>query len=189
MDEDTEDEAEDEVQGPQDSLRDSPQDRTLDRMHKVKAKDKAKPKDSQDRGIISPMHVISAEELATGHTSAPVEELAEVEEDAVVIAEDVLEAEARDVRPATRVWLAPAILRGLEPSQDPPSRRETSEAPEWPVQWTDGACTPEPSKPIWRGSTDEKDLNDADAEEKIAQTEASDAFVCDRCGERCNTSS
>ena len=114
--------------------------------------------------------------------------MAEVEEDEVAIAEDVQEAEARDVRPATRVWLQ-AILRELEPSQGPPSRRETSEAPEWPVQWTDGAYTPEPSKPIWRGSKDEKDLNDADAEKKIAQTEASVTSVRNRCGERRDTSS
>ena len=39
------------------------------------------------------------------------------------------------------------------------------------------------------GLEGKKDLNDADAEEKIAQTEASDASVCDRCGERRDTSS
>ena len=184
MDEDAEDEAGAEVQ---DSLQDSLQDRTLDRMlvDKVKVKDRARHKDSRGRGIIFPMTATSVVDMATRHQCAPVEELAEAEdaEDEVAIAGDVLEAEAKDVKQATRVWLEQAILRVLEPSQHPPSRRETSEAPDWPVQWTDGACTPEPSKPIWRGSKEEQDLIIADAEEEIAETKASTASVFYCCGE------
>ena len=44
---------------------------------------------------------------------------------------------------------------GGVPQNTPLNCRETSEAPDWPVQWTDGAYTPEPSKPIWRGSMSE----------------------------------
>ena len=90
----------------------------------------------------------------------------EDEEDEVAIVGDVLVVEARDVMQATRAWLEPAKLRVLEPRQHLPSRRETSEAPDRPVQWTDGAYTPEPSKPIWRGSKESEDLIIADAEEE-----------------------
>ena len=84
----------------------------------------------------------------------------------MAIAGDVPEAEAGDVRQATWAWLPTAKLRVLEPSQRLLIRRETSEAPDWPVQWTDGACTPELSKPIWRGSKASKDLIDAYTEKE-----------------------
>ena len=97
------------------------------------------------------MPVTNAEELATGPMFVEVKLECtedEDEEDEVAIVGDVSVAEARDVTQATRAWLEPAKLKVLEPRQRLPSRRETSEAPDWPVQWTDGACTPEPSKPI-----------------------------------------
>ena len=112
------------------------------------------------------------------------------EEDEVAIAGDVLAAEAGDVKRATRAWLETARLRVLEPSQHLHIRRETSEAPDWPVQWTDGACTPELSKPIWRGSTiGEQDLIIADAEEEATQAETFTVSVCHFCGEGRDTSS
>ena len=113
------------------------------------------------------MPVIIVEELATRPVCVQVKlECTEEEEDEVADAGDVLVAEARDVTQATRAWLEPAKLRVLEPRQHLPNRRETSEAPDRPVQWTDGACTPEPSKPIWRGSKTREDLIIADAEEE-----------------------
>ena len=101
------------------------------------------------------------------------------EADEVAIAGDVLEAEARDVKPVMRAWLRVARQRAQEPSQRLPIRRETSEAPDWPVQGTDGACTPELSKPIWRGSMFRKeDLIIADVEEEATQIETFAIFVC-----------
>ena len=89
------------------------------------------------------------------------------EDDEVAIAGDVLEVEAKDVKQATWEWLRTARQRAQEPSQRLPIRQETSEAPDWPVQGTDGACTPELSKPIWRGSKERtEDLIIADAEEE-----------------------
>ena len=112
------------------------------------------------------------------------------DEDEVAIAGDVPEAEAGDVRQATRAWLQTARLRVLEPSQRLLIRREMSEAPDWPVQWTDGACTPELSKPIWRGSMfREKDLIIANAEEEAMQAETLTISVCQFCDRRCDTNS
>ena len=88
--------------------------------------------------------------------------------DLVAIVGDVQAAGAVDVKHGMRAWLAvQAMQREVHPRTPPLIRRETSEAPEWPVQWTDGACTPEPSKPIWRGSKNQ-DLRDAHAETKGA---------------------
>ena len=115
------------------------------------------------------MPVTNVEELDTGPMFVQVKLECtedEDEEDEVAIAGDVSVAEARDVMRATRAWLGPTKLRVLEPRQHLPSRRETSEAPDRPVQWTDGACTPEPSKPIWRGSKSREDLIIMDAEEE-----------------------
>ena len=113
------------------------------------------------------MPVIIVEELATRPVCVQVNlECTEEEEEEVAVVEDVSVAEARDVKQATRAWLETVKLKVLEPRQHLPSRRETSEAPEWPVQWTDGAYTPEPSKPIWRGSKEGEDLIIADAEEE-----------------------
>ena len=146
----------------------------LDRMlecnrPRVQVKDRAKVKDKDNKGrqAISHMPVTSVEALATGPMSVQVKlKCTEDEEDVVAIVGDVSVAEARDVTQAMRAWLEPAKLRVLEPRQHLPSRREPSEAPDRPVQWTDGACTPEPSKPIWRGSKARKDLIIADAEEE-----------------------
>ena len=129
---------------------------------RVRAKDKDK-----DRQAISRMPVIIVEELATRPVCVQVNmECTEEEEDEVAVVEDVSVAEARDVMQVTRAWLETVKLRVLEPRQHLHNRRETSEAPEWPVQWTDGAYTPEPSKPIWRGSKEGEDLIIADAEEE-----------------------
>ena len=129
---------------------------------RVRAKDKDK-----DRQAISRMPVIIVEELATRPVRVQVNmECTEEEEDEVAVVEDVSVAEAKDVKQVTRAWLETVKLKVLEPKQHLPSRRETSEAPEWPVQWTDGAYTPEPSKPIWRGSKANEDLIIADAEEE-----------------------
>ena len=135
----------------------------------VKDRAKGKDKDNKDKQAISHMPVTNVEELAIGPMFVQVKLECtedEDEEDEVAIVGDVSVAEARDVTQATRAWLEPAKLKVLEPRQCLPSRRETSEAPDWPVQWTDGACTPEPSKPIWRGSKPSEDLIIADAEEK-----------------------
>ena len=145
----------------------------LDRMlecsrPRVQVKDRAKGK-HKDKQAISHMPVTSVVELATGPMFVQVKLECtedEDEEDEVAIVGDVSVAEARDVTQATRAWLEPAKLKVLEPRQRLPSRRETSEAPDRPVQWTDGACTPEPSKPIWRGSKTREDLIIADAEEE-----------------------
>ena len=149
----------------------------LDRMlecsrPRVQVKDRAKGKHKDNKGkqAISRMPVTNVEELATEPMFVQVKQEStedEDEEDEVVIAGDVSVAEARDVTQAMRAWLEPAKLKVLEPNQHLPSRRETSEAPDWPVQWTDGGCTPEPSKPIWRGSKASEDLIIADAKEKI----------------------
>ena len=130
----------------------------LDRMlecsrPRVQVKDRAKGKhkDNKDKQAISHMPVTSVVELATGPMFVQVKLECtedEDEEDEVAIVGDVSVAEARDVTQATRAWLEPAQLRVLEPRQHLPNRRETSEAPDRPVQWTDGAYTPEPSKPI-----------------------------------------
>ena len=78
----------------------------------------------------------------------------------------------------------------LEPSQHLHNRRETSEAPDWPVQWTDGACTPELSKPIWRGSKNRgEDLIIANAEEEATQATTSTIPVCQFCDRGRETSS
>ena len=117
----------------------------------VKDKAKVKDKDNKDRQAIFHMPVINVEELATGPMFVQVKLECtedEDEEDEVAIVGDVSVAEARDVMQAMRAWLEPAKLKVLEPRQRLPSRRKTSEAPDWPVQWTDGAYTPEPSKPI-----------------------------------------
>ena len=113
------------------------------------------------------MPVIIVEELATRPVCVQVNlACTEEEEDEVAVVEDFSVAEARDVKQATRAWLETVKLKVLEPRQHLPNRRETSEAPDRPVQWTDGAYTPEPSKPIWRGSKSREDLIIADAEEK-----------------------
>ena len=113
------------------------------------------------------MPVIIVEDLAIGPIHVQVKlECGEEEEDEVAVVEDVSVAEARDVSQVTRAWLETVRLRVLEPRQHLHNRRETSEAPEWPVQWIDGAYTPEPSKPIWRGSKEGEDLIIADAEEE-----------------------
>ena len=148
----------------------------LDRMlecsrPRVQVKDRAKGKhkDNKDKQAISHMPVTSVEELATGPMFVQVKLECtedEDEEDEVAIVGDVSVAEARDVTQATWAWLEPAKLRVLEPRQHLPNRRETSEAPDRPVHWTDRACTPEPSKPIWRGSKESEDLIIADAEEE-----------------------
>ena len=78
----------------------------------------------------------------------------------------------------------------LEPSQHHHIRRETSEAPDWLVQWTDGACTPDLYKPIWRGSKERtEDLIIANAEEEATQTETSTISVCQFCDRGRDTSS
>ena len=78
----------------------------------------------------------------------------------------------------------------LEPSQHLHIRRETSEAPDWPVHWTDGAYTPKLSKPIWRGSMyREKDLVIANAEEEATQAKTSTVLVCQFCDRGRETSS
>ena len=136
---------------------------------KGRAKGKAKDKDNKGRQAISHMPVTNVEELATGPMFVQVKlEFTEDEDEegVVAIAGDVSVAEARDVTQATRAWLEPAKLKVLEPRQRLPRRRETSEAPDWPVQWTNGACTPKPSKPIWRGSKSSEDLIIADAEKE-----------------------
>ena len=121
----------------------------------------------KDKQAISRMPVIIVEDLAIGPVRVQVNmECTEEEEDEVAVVEDVSVAEARDVKQVTRAWLETVKLRVLEPRQHLHNRRETSEAPEWPVQWTDGAYTPEPSKPIWRGSKESEDLIIADAEEE-----------------------
>ena len=134
-----------------------------------KDRTKVKDKGNKDRQAIFHMPITNVEELATGPMFVQVKMECiedEDEEDEVAIVGDVSVAEARDVIQATWAWLEPAKLKVLEPRQRLPSRRETSEAPDWPVQWTDGACTPEPSMPIWRGSKSREDLIIADAEEK-----------------------
>ena len=114
----------------------------------------------------------------------------EEEDEEVAIVGDVLEAEAEDVKQATRAWLRAARLRELEPSQRLQNRRETSEAPDWPVWWTDGAYTPELSKPIWRGSMYKReDLIIASAETEATQTETSTVSVCHFCSRGSETSS
>ena len=148
----------------------------LDRMLeysrlRVQVKDRAKGKDKDNKGrqAIFHMPVTSVEELATGPMFVQVKLECtedEDEEDEVAIAGDVSVAEARDVKQVTRAWLEPVKLKVLEPRQRLLNRRETSEAPDRPVQWTDGAYTPEPSKPIWRGSKPREDLIIVDAEEK-----------------------
>ena len=101
------------------------------------------------------------------------------EEDEVAITGDVPEAEAGDVKQATREWLQTAKLRVLEPSQRLHIRRETSEAPDWPVQWTNRAYTPELSKPIWRGSMlRDEDLIITDAEAEATQETTFAVPVC-----------
>ena len=138
---------------------------------RVQHKDRAKVKDKDNKGRQAIFHtpVTNVEELATGPMFVQVKLECtedEDEEDEVAIVGDVSVAEARDVIQATRAWLEPAKSKVLEPRQCLPSRRETSEAPDWPVRWTDGACTPEPSKPIWRGSKPSEDLIIADAEKE-----------------------
>ena len=118
----------------------------LDKMleyNRIRVQDRAKVKDKDNKGrqAISHMPITNAEELATGPMFVQVKLECtedEDEEGKVVIVGDILVAEARDVTQATRAWLEPAKLRVLEPRQHLPSRRETSEAPDRPVQWTDG---------------------------------------------------
>ena len=123
-------------------------------VEQARDSNRANTRDKDRRQVI--FHITTTTVVVTGTwpRTVQVREVCEdvAEEDEVAIAGDVPEAEAGDVRQATRAWLPTARLRVLEPRQHPHIRRETSEAPDWPVQWTDGACTPEPSKPIWRGS-------------------------------------
>ena len=130
---------------------------------------RANHRDKDNRQVIFHIPATTVVAMDTGPETVQVSEVCEDvdEEDAVAIAGDVPAALAGDVRQATRAWLRAARLRVLEPSQRPHIRRETSEAPDWPVQWTDGACTPELSKPIWRGSMCAgEDLIIANAEEE-----------------------
>ena len=184
--EDAEDE---EVQAKEVEAKDNRQHQVVARgqdSHRINHRDK------HSRQDIFHIPATTVVDMDTGPKTVQVSEVYEdvVEEEEVAIVGDVPEAEAGDVKQATRAWLQTAKLRVLEPSQHLHIRRETSEAPDWPVQWTDGACTPELSKPIWRGSKiGEEDLIIAHAEKEATQAETSTVPVCQFCDGGSNTSS
>jgi hypothetical protein len=108
----------------------------------------------------------SAVDWGTEHLCVPAKTL---QDHGVAIEEDVVAAEVEDVKCAMRAWpQTQAMWRVQLPQLHPQFRRETSEAPDRSVQWTVGACTPELSRPDWRGSKEGQALGDAYAEKEEA---------------------
>ena len=76
-------------------------------------------------------------------------------------------AEVGDDKLGMQAWQQAIVVGRLFPKQQPLlSSRETPEASERSAGSADEACGPEPSKPLWRGSSEwtrRKDLNEKEA--------------------------
>ena len=79
----------------------------------------------------------------------------------------VPKAEVGDDKLGMQAWQQAIVVGGLVPKQQPSlNSRETPEASERSAGSADEACGPEPSMPLWKGSskwTRRKDLNETEA--------------------------